>query len=192
MEKLECLHGIVMTWIQESQVDPKAIEKAQLVFTEAHSEFRAVHSGAKQLSKRKGVPLDLSSLPQSKDDRRMLFVNFLKRGLPLLKDGIAAHKNSSDKFLKKITNFPDKFMPYREHAPTCILSRKLIYNDPEWLKTSIGFWNVLCFRGVFYGSDFARQDGCYFDDLDDWKAFSKDKQPSYFVVKTTYGSLQGD
>ena len=191
-EKLECLHGIVMTWIQESQVDPKAIEKAQLVFTEARSEFRAAHSGAKQLSKRKGVQLDLSSLPQSKDDRRMLFVNFLRRGLPLLKDGIAAHKNSSDKFLKKIANSPDKFMPYREHAPTRILSRNLIYDDPEWLKTSIGFWNVLCFRGVFYGSDFARQDGRYFNDLDDWKAFSKDKQPSYFVVKTAYGSLQGD
>ena len=145
-----------------------------------------------KLSKRKGAQLDLSLLPQSKDDRRMLFVNFLSCGLPLLKDSVTAHKNSSDKFLKKIANFPDKFMLYCEHTPTRILSQNLIYDDPEWLKTSISFWNVLCFHGVFYGSAFARQDGCYFNDLDDWKAFSKDKQPSYFVVKTAYGSLQGD
>jgi hypothetical protein len=192
-EKLEYLHGIVMMWIQESQIDRKTIEKAQLVFTEARSELRAAYSsGAKKLSKTKGVIVDLSSLPPSKDDRRMLFVNFLRCGLPLLKNGVAAYVNSSDKFLKKIANSPDKFMPYREHAPTCIRSRDSIYDDPAWLRTSVGFWNVLCFRGVFYGSEFACEDGRYFDDLDDWKAFSKDKAPSYFVVKTAYGSLQGD
>ena len=193
-EKFEFLHETVMTWIQESQIDRKAIERAQLVFTEARSEFRAGNSksGAKQLSKTKGSHMDPSSLPQSKDDRRMLFVNFLRRGLPLLERGVSEHVNSSDKFLKKIANFPDKFMPYREHAPTRILSRKLIYNDPEWLKTPIGFWNVLCFRGVFFGSDFAREDGRHFEDLDQWKAFSKGKPQSYFVVKTAYGSFQGD
>ena len=112
--------------------------------------------------------------------------------MPLLKDGVAAYKDSSDKFLRKMARSPDKFMPYREHAPTRIRSRDSIYDDPEWLRTSIGFWNVLCFRGVFFGSDFARDDGRHFDNLDDWKAFSKNKLESYFVVKSAYGSLQGD
>lgn len=193
-EKFEVLHETVMTWIKESQIDRKAIEKAQLVFTNARSEFRAgnTSSRAKKLSKTKGFNSDTSSLPQSKEDRRMLFVNFLRRGLPLLEKGLSAHVNSSDKFLKKMANSPDKFMPYREHAPTRILSRNSIYDDPEWLKTPIGFWNVLCFRGVFFGSEFARDNGRYFEDLDQWKAFSKGHPQSYFVVKTAYGSFQGD
>jgi hypothetical protein len=192
--KFEVLHETVMTWIKESQIDRKAIEKAQLVFTNARSEFRAgnTSSRAKKLSKTKGFNSDTSSLPQSKEDRRMLFVNFLRRGLPLLEKGLSAHVNSSDKFLKKMANSPDKFMPYREHAPTRILSRNSIYDDPEWLKTPIGFWNVLCFRGVFFGSEFARDNGRYFEDLDQWKAFSKGHPQSYFVVKTAYGSFQGD
>jgi hypothetical protein len=183
-----------MMWIKESQIDRKAIEKAQLVFTNARSEFRAgnTSSRAKKPSKTKGFNSDTSSLPQSKDDRRMLFVNFLRRGLPLLENGLSAHVNSSDKFLKKMANSPDKFMPYREHAPTRILSRNSIYDDPEWLKTPIGFWNVLCFRGVFFGSEFARDNGRHFEDLDQWKAFSKGHPQSYFVVKTAYGSFQGD
>jgi hypothetical protein len=122
----------------------------------------------------------------------MRFVDFLRHGMPLLKNGVAAHVNSSNQFLKKIAKSPDKFMPYREHAPTRIRSRDSIYNDPAGLRTSVGFWNVLCFCGVFYGSEFACEDGRHFNDLDDWKAFSNDKSESYFVVKSAYGSLQGD
>jgi hypothetical protein len=187
-EKLDSLQVVVMEWFQESQVDTKAIEKAQLVFTNARSEIRE----AKKQTKSKKINVDLTSLPQSKDDRRMRFVDFLRRGMPLLKDGVAAYTSSSDRLLKKIAKSPDKFMPYREHAPTRIRSRDSIYDDPKWLRTSVGFWNVLCFRGVFYGSEFAREDGRFFDDLDDWKAFSQNKPESYFVVRSAYGSLQGD
>ena len=189
-EKLDFLHGVVMEWFRESQIDSKAIEKAQLQFTKGRSEVRLRE--AKKSTKSKRFIVDVASLPQSKDDRRMRFVDFLRRGMPLLKDGVAAYKDSSDKFLRKMARSPDKFMPYREHAPTRIRSRDSIYDDPEWLRTSIGFWNVLCFRGVFFGSDFARDDGRHFDNLDDWKAFSKNKLESYFVVKSAYGSLQGD
>ncbi|EDR00300.1 uncharacterized protein LACBIDRAFT_334225 [Laccaria bicolor S238N-H82] len=79
-----------------------------------------------------------------------------------------------------------------EHAPTRIRSRNMVYDDPEWLRTSIGFWNILCFCGVFYGSPFARDDGRHFESLDDWNAFKENKAESHFVVKSAYGSLQGD
>ncbi|KIJ90881.1 hypothetical protein K443DRAFT_14871 [Laccaria amethystina LaAM-08-1] len=186
--KLEFLHDVVMEWFCESQIDSKAIEKAQLAFTKARFELRE----AEKLTKSKRFNVDLTSLPQSKDDQRMRFVDFLRHGMPLLKNGVAAHVNSSNQFLKKIAKSPNKFMPYRGHAPTHIRSRDSIYDDPAWLRTSVGFWNVLCFCGVFYGSEFACEDGHHFDDLDDWKAFSKDKPESYFVVKSAYGSLQGD
>jgi hypothetical protein len=189
-EKLDFLHRVVMDWFSESQIDTKAIEKAQLKFTQARSEIKLIE--AKKSTKSKTSNVDIASLPQSKDDRRMIFVDFLRRGMPLLTDGVSAHVDSSNKFLRTIARTPDKFMPYREHAPTRIRSQDMIYDDPEWLRTSIGFWNVLCFRGVFYGSPFARDDGRHFENLDDWNAFKENKAESYFVVKSAYGSLQGD
>jgi hypothetical protein len=60
------LHGVVMEWFRESQIDSKAIEKAQLEFTKARSEVRL--RDAKKLTKSKRFNVDIVSLPQSKDD----------------------------------------------------------------------------------------------------------------------------
>lgn len=189
-KKLDFLHRVVMDWFCESWIDSKAIEKAQVRFTKARSEIKLRE--AKKLTKSKIVNVDIVSLPQSKDDQRMRFVDFLRCGMPLLRDGVSEYMDSSDKFLQKIARTVDKFMPYREHAPTHICSQNLTYDDPEWLRTSISFWNILCFCGVFYGLEFAQDDGRHSEDLGDWKAFSKNKPESYFIVKSLYRSLQGD
>ena len=65
-EKLDFLHGVVMEWFHESQIDSKAIEKAQLKFTKVQSEVRLRE--AKKSTKSKRFIVDVASLPQSKDN----------------------------------------------------------------------------------------------------------------------------
>lgn len=67
----------------------------------------------------------------------------------------------------------------------------MIYNDPAFLKTRAGLWNVLMFRGIFYGADFARNDLRRFDTPEDWQTFYQNEKsrrdPTYFVNTQAYG-----
>ena len=63
----------------------------------------------------------------------------------------------------------------------------------------VGFFNVLAFRGVFFGSPFAQSDRYrWFNSLDDWEHFQdtgkeeakKHKDDEYYVKKTCYGQAQ--
>ena len=60
-EKFNFLHRVVMDWLCESQIDSKAIEKAQLKFIKAWSEIKPRE--AKKLTKSKMSNLDITSLP---------------------------------------------------------------------------------------------------------------------------------
>ena len=69
---------------------------------------------------------------------------------------------------------------------------EILYNDLEFLKTRAGLWNVLMFRGVFYGSEFAKNKLQHFQDLDDWRTFYEKEKSSgteddYFVNVRAYG-----
>jgi hypothetical protein len=53
------------------------------------------------------------------------------------------------------------------------------------------FWNILCHRGTFYGSEFALTHGGWFASLDDWVSYKSgegsNKEDKYFVNLTAYG-----
>jgi hypothetical protein len=53
---------------------------------------------------------------------------------------------------------------------------EVLYSDCDRLLTSQGFANVLAFRGIFYGSDFARDDFQYFNSREEWDDFYDEKE----------------
>ena len=70
----------------------------------------------------------------------------------------------------------DYFLPFRQCAPTMKRAMEVLYSDHNRLLTSQGFANVLAFRGIFYGSDFARDDFQYFDSREEWNDFYSEKE----------------
>ena len=109
------------------------------------------------------------------------------------------------KVLNKVTSDFDFFIPFRQHAPSLRNARREIYADLSRLASDdgIGFFNILAFRGVFFGSPFAQSDRYrWFESLDDWKQFQatgleeavKDghAEEEYYVKKNCYGRSQKD
>jgi hypothetical protein len=76
-------------------------------------------------------------------------------------------------------------------APTLSNALRVIYGDISRVRTFEGLFNILCFRGVFYGSDYAREDLKWLDGYDGWMAtregYSGRKGSNYFVNKSAYG-----
>ena len=107
------------------------------------------------------------------------------------------------KVINKVNSDHDFYLPFRQHAPSLANARREIYADKERLAhdNSIGFFNILAFRGVFFGSPFARSDHFrWFESLDDWtnfhdanKAVVKSVGPNeteYYVKRNCYGRTQ--
>jgi hypothetical protein len=105
----------------------------------------------------------------------------------------------------KVTSDFDYFIPFRQHAPSLRNARSEIYSDLSRLNRNdgVGFFNILAFRGVFFGAPFA-QSGRFrwFESLDDWKQFRaagqeealkvSQTEEAYYVNKKCYGSIQRD
>jgi len=53
---------------------------------------------------------------------------------------------------------------------------EVLYSNCDRLRTSQGFANVLAFRRIFYGSDFARDDFQYFNSREEWDDFYDEKE----------------
>jgi hypothetical protein len=105
--------------------------------------------------------------------------------------------------MKKVKSNLDYFLPFRQHAPSLINARREIYADVDRLAspTGVGFFNILAFRGVFFGSPFAQSAHFkWFDGYDDWESFMIDKkgeatkdgrvEEEYYVKRNCYGSSQ--
>ena len=105
--------------------------------------------------------------------------------------------------MDKVTSDLDYFLPFRRHAPSLANTRRKIYADVERLtsSTGIGLFNVLAFRGVFFGSPFAKSDRFrWFDRFEDWKRFTIDEkkeatknnrtEEKYYVRRNCYGRSQ--
>ena len=130
-----------------------------------------------------------------------VFLDYLRHLIPLVKNGFTSYLNSSDAILKRVATSPDRLLPFRQMAPTLIKAYTVIYSNKERLRTRAGLFNVLMFRGVFYGSPFASEDLVWFNDLEEWESYyensqktargsDKSKKPTkerYFVCKTAYG-----
>lgn len=150
----------------------------------------------------------MSPLTTSPSETRIkqmkVFLDYLRHLIPLVKDGFAMHVNSPDPILRRVAVSPDRLLPFRQKAPTAIKASQVIYGNRDRLRTRVGLFNALMFRGVFYGSPFAKDDLVWFNSLDEWHAFyqtSKRKakgsdlskpatKERYFVNKSAYGPNQ--
>ena len=95
----------------------------------------------------------------------------------------------------------DYYLPFRQHAPSLANARHHIYADLDQLSSEegVGFFNILAFRGVFFGSPFANSNRFrWFDSLVDWEHFrdngkmqaNKYTGEKYYVIKNCYGQSQ--
>jgi len=107
--------------------------------------------------------------------------------------------------ITKISSDLDFFLPFRQHAPSLANARREIYADLDRLtsSTGVGLFNILAFRGVFFGSPFAQSDRFrWFDQFEDWVRFTVDEkkeatkngrdEEAYYVKKNCYGRPQKD
>lgn len=120
--------------------------------------------------------------------------------LPILSPSFV-HPTTGKVIPKVLTNF-DFFLPFRQHAPSLTNARRVIYSKLHCFSQNdgIAFFNVLAFRGVFFGSDFARSAHYrWFDSIEDWETFrvmEKEEakkhggDDSYYVNKSCYGQSQ--
>ena len=109
---------------------------------------------------------------------------------------------TNDKVITKVCSNLDFYLPFRQQAPSLANARQSIYADPDRLVSDdgIGFFNILAFRGVFFGSPFAKSDHYrWFESLDDWENFQSAgiaweandyKGEEYYVKKNCYGQSQ--
>lgn len=126
-------------------------------------------------------------------------MKFLRRLLPILSPSFVPPKD--DEVITKVISNLDYFLPFRQHAPSLKNARRVIYADVDRLASDdgIGFFNILAFRGVFFGSPFAQSDRYrWFKSLTDWEHFrdaGKGKANNYngeeyYVKKSCYGQSQ--
>jgi len=107
--------------------------------------------------------------------------------------------------MTKISSDLDFFLPFRRHAPSLANARREIYADLDRLtsSTGVGLFNILAFRGVFFGSPFAKSDRFqWFDQFEDWVRFTVDEkeeatkddrdEEEYYVKRNCYGRPQKD
>lgn len=103
-----------------------------------------------------------------------------------------AHVHSINPTLKKIAGRADFYLPFRSLAPTILKARQTILSDSNRLSTREGLFNLVAFRGVFYGSQFACEELRWFNSYEEWLEFKthSNKEETYFVTKTAYGRAQ--
>jgi hypothetical protein len=111
--------------------------------------------------------------------------------MPIVKNGTKSYLKSKDRMLSWVTNKPDHFLPFREHAPTWKRAVDTVYDGLENGLTPEDFWNILCHYGTFCGSEFALTHSGRFANLDNWFSYKSregsNKEDKYFVNSTAYG-----
>ena len=126
-------------------------------------------------------------------------MKFLRLLLPILSPTFIPPQGRC--VLTKVFNNLDFYLPFRQHAPSLSNARLHIYADLDRLKSDdgVGFFNILAFRGVFFGSPFAQSDRYrWFHSLEDWRLFratgkeeeEKYDNEEYYVKKNCYGQSQ--
>ena len=106
-----------------------------------------------------------------------------------------------EKVLTKVISDLDTFLPFRQHGPSLRNAREKIYGDVHRLtrEDGVGFFNILAFRGVFFGSPFAKSKHYrWFNSLEEWEHFQEAGEEDadeydgeeYYVKKNCYGQSQ--
>jgi hypothetical protein len=112
---------------------------------------------------------------------------------------------TSGKIITKVFSDLDFFLPFRQHAPSLANARRQIYGDINKFpgENSARFFNVLAFRGVFFGSPFAQSNRYrWFNTFSDWEKFRREgieiaknhdddgNEEKYYVKRNCYGQSQ--
>ena len=133
-------------------------------------------------------------------DAQEMVLRYLRHLLPLLSPTFMPPP-SGKVISKVITNF-DLFLPFRQHAPSLANARRKIYADINRFpgEDGAGFFNVLAFRGVFFGSPFAISNRYrWFSSIDEWNDFRMEEkeeakkrgdEEKYYVKRNCYGQTQ--
>ena len=123
-----------------------------------------------------------------------IFSRYLQDVKTILVHGPAASERSKVRTVRMVAKRPDFRLPFRQKAPTMKKALDTIYSDRDRLRTPEGFWNVLTFRGVTYGSPYAEKQLQWFDTYDEWadyyarsKNTVKGNKQRYFVDVCAYG-----
>jgi hypothetical protein len=103
------------------------------------------------------------------DEKRQVFYDYLCNLIPLVENPTQEYPSGSK--MARVSAELDYYLPFRQRAPTMKRAIEVLYSDHDRLLTSQGFANVLAFRGIFYGSDFARNDFQYFSSKEEWDNF---------------------
>lgn len=85
--------------------------------------------------------------------------------------------------MRLVARRPDFLLPFRQKAPTIDRALNTIYSDPGRLFTSEGFWNILTFRGMTYGSLYAKNDLEWFDSYPEWDEYYTASDKFVEVIK---------
>ena len=113
---------------------------------------------------------------------------------------------TTGKVIPKVLTNRDFYLPFRQHAPSLVNARHNIYDVDRFPgEDGAGFFNVLAFRGVFFGSPFAQSDRYrWFSTLEDWIRFKEEGtevakrdgkdgvEEKYYVKRNCYGQTQID
>lgn len=120
--------------------------------------------------------------------------------LPILSPSFV--RPTTGKIIRKVLTDFDFFLPFRRHAPSLANAQHVIYSKLDYFAQDdgIAFFNVLAFRGVFFGSHFAQSARyCWFESMENWETFrimEKDEankhggDDTYYINKTCYGQSQ--
>lgn len=134
-----------------------------------------------------------------------MVLRYLRHLLPILSPSFVPP--ATGEVMMKVLSEPDSFLPFRQHAPSLANARLKIYADLDRFpgEDGAGFFNVLAFRGVFFGSPFAQSDRYrWFDTFDDWEKFQSEgsevakkngkdgEEEKYYVKRNCYGQSQTD
>jgi hypothetical protein len=153
------------------------------------------------LSHRKNKPF--TYIPKLSHPQKTV-LQYLRHLLPLLSPSFVPGPTSG-KIIHKVFPDLDFFCPFRQHAPSLANARQEIYADIDQFpgENGAGFFNVLAFRGVFFGSPFAQSNRYrWFDTFDDWENFRTEgmeiaenhgddgDEEKYYVKKSCYGQSQ--
>jgi hypothetical protein len=127
----------------------------------------------------------------------------LKHLLPILSSPSSVPPTTG-KIMKKVLSDLDFYLPFRQHAPSLTNARHQIYADIDFPgEDGAGIFNVLAFRGVFFGSPFAQSDRYRrFNSFEDWERFQAEgsevakmhgkdgDEEKYYVKRNCYGQSQ--
>jgi hypothetical protein len=135
--------------------------------------------------------------------RHLLPIIRSSSNLPIASSSKLSKLSIAEKLTAKVKSNLDFYLPFRQHAPSLKNARREIYADLHLsdCKDGVAFFNILAFRGVFFGSPFSKSEHFqWFESYEEWEEFRANHknealkvsgvEEDYYVKKNCYGRSQ--